>query len=204
MEAAKDQVLNWALYGDSVEKIGFLKAFLKCLSCEAIHHVKNIACKAAGRKIAKQITWIGERPPPFSRPSSEVSRKGEVANQSEAKSSAEIPVFREFKSNEIIAFDIEKVGLKGIKGVNRVKAGTVSVTNFDYSQKGWMVKWAKGSFDVNYWTRAVNGFEEDSLVSGLPPEQVTAEFKEFVGSKLLVGVALENDLRSLNLDPIKL
>ena len=63
------------------------------------------------------------------------------------------------------------------------------------------MKRAKGSFDVNYLTRAVNGFEEDSFVSGLPPEQVTAEFKEFVGSKLLVGVALENDLRSLNLDP---
>ena len=65
-----------------------------------------------------------------------MSRKEEVTNQSEATSSAEIPVFREFKSNEIIAFDIKKVGLKGIKGVNRVKAGTVSVTNFDYSQKG--------------------------------------------------------------------
>jgi len=46
--------LNWALYGDSVEKIGFLKAFLKCLSSEEIHDVKTIACKAAGRKIAKQ------------------------------------------------------------------------------------------------------------------------------------------------------
>jgi len=103
MEAAKDQVLNWALYDDSVEKIGLLKAFLRCLSSEEVHHVKNIPCKAAGRKIAKQRTWIGERLPLFFK---DLSKKGEVANQSEATSSAEIPVFREFKSNEILAFDV--------------------------------------------------------------------------------------------------
>jgi len=186
MEAAKDQVLNWALYGDSVEKIGFLKAFLKCLSSEEIHHVKNIACKAAGKKVAKQRSWIGPRPPAFSRPSSEVSRKEEVANQSASTSPAEVPVFRKFKSQEILAFDAEKVGLKGVTGVNRIKAGTVSITKFDYTQKNWMAYRAKGSFDVNFWTRAVNGFEQDSLINGLPPAKVTEEFKKLVASNLLV------------------
>jgi len=47
----------------------------------------------------------------------------------------------------------------------------------------------------------VNGFEQGSLINGLPPAKVTKEFKKLVASNLLVEVALGNDIRSLDLDP---
>lgn len=53
--------MAWATYGDSVEKIGFIKAFLNCLSVEELRHIKNIATKTASRTVNKAKAWIGPK-----------------------------------------------------------------------------------------------------------------------------------------------
>jgi hypothetical protein len=70
-------VLIWASFGDSYEKIGFLKSFISCLGSEEMRHVKNIVNKTASKTSIKKKKWIGERREPQG-PAAGVSSLGEI------------------------------------------------------------------------------------------------------------------------------
>lgn len=50
----QNQTLAWAAYGNSYEKIGFLKAFFNCLGEEELGHIKKLLIVPNRRKLPKQ------------------------------------------------------------------------------------------------------------------------------------------------------
>ena len=69
------------------------------------------------------------------------------------------------------------------------------------SVKEWTVHHEPGSFLVNSFTKAINGFTENSFVSGQNFEAVKAELCKYMESKLWVMVDAAHDFDSIGLTP---
>lgn len=110
------------------------------------------------------------------------------------------PWWTYYKKSDILAFDCEHVHLKHLSGEKRIKAGSVSVVDF-YGNRIYDAKvmWPIGSFIVNQYTIAKNGFHKDSLVYGTPIEKVSKHLQELFIDKMVITCGGTTDYLSLNL-----
>ena len=109
--------------------------------------------------------------------------------------------WRSYKKANIVARDVEKVSIKALQGVNRMKAATVSIADFNKNIVYRATVYHKrGTFLVNSYTIKCNGFKDRSLENGKPLAVVSSEVAEILMDKLVVTCAGENDFRSLDLD----
>jgi len=56
---SQNQTLAWASFGNSYEKIGFLKAFFNCLGETELKVIKQLAHRTKSKKVTKERPWTG-------------------------------------------------------------------------------------------------------------------------------------------------
>lgn len=206
--------MDWAVYGPSYQKIGFLKAFFNCLSTDELRLAQNIITTTKAKDTVKQRpSWIGPNPPKRVAAAADKS----VATLTEKVIPSVMPTTDEpaaindqqiinwwEKYNKIFAIDCEFVSLVGVSGIDRQRAGTVAICNADYklvySKK---VKRDPKDIDVNKHTIAINNIRKHDLINGIEEKVV----RELIQGKLSQpGVLVithggSTDFRSLGLRP---
>ncbi|RWS21101.1 hypothetical protein B4U80_11933 [Leptotrombidium deliense] len=164
-------------------------------SLEETTAVKKVLLRKRGREIRKRRAPL---------PDWSTAEPGEGAEDNRAAKVAKVhPApkpnwFDEYTKDEVVAIDCEFVRPIGSR---IAELATVAIVGGDKETiyKG-MVKWEKGSFIVDYYTRRTNGFNESSLVKGKPFEEVQAKVKEILKDKLVIVCGGGNDFAALHLE----
>lgn len=80
------------------------------------------------------------------------------------------------------------------------KAAIVVICDISGRQlKKWTVKYAPGTFEVNYWSLKINGIRNGDLAGGKKMGVVVTELCEFLRGKLVIMAGPQGDFQSLRL-----
>lgn len=211
---SQEKVLAWAGYGNSIEKIEFLKGFLKTLCTEECAALRNLIGHRMGRGSIKKRTWVG----PKWKKGKNQRLKGSAAEslpmapQMESRPAAE-PWWRKFDCSNVVAVDVEKVSLKALKGVSKGRAAKIAVVDI----KGRTlfrsdVHHKPGTFDTSPKAVAISGIRRDDLVDApkwedefdengeLIKHGVHSNLKKFLKDKLVITCDGVNDFYSMDIE----
>ncbi|OXA55081.1 hypothetical protein Fcan01_11344 [Folsomia candida] len=199
----QDAVLNWDSYGESVQKLDFLKKFAQSLNSEEIHHLKNILGHRARNGQTKKRKWVGvtweakkkslvQTPPPESRPPCESRPGGEEPLR---------PWWTSFEKSQVVGLDVEKVNLRNVKGVARVKPGKIGIVDHKYETiLESDVYHQPGAFLDGPLDSAVSGITRYSLDKLKDWLIVKRKVKDILDNKLVITVAGQGDLSCMDLE----
>jgi hypothetical protein len=203
---AQRAVIEWAWYGESYSKIGFLKRFCQTLGKEEIHHVKNILSNILKQDENRIRKWVGPNPtlefkrrklesedptfghnPSSSLPRSFVSRYeeaeakepcGSALAEDECRSEKLKPWWKKSLRADVVGYDAEHVHLKNVTGTERIRGGKVAVVDSSYKTLYKAdIYHAPGTFLCNKEIVRISGINRDSLIHGTPMKEVRARME---------------------------
>lgn len=186
-----------------MEKGEFMKRFCQTLCPEECSHFRKLLGKRAKSAAGKKRKWVGvpyeeymQRkkqpavPPPELRPSA----PSDELKPGEGKKGW-------WKNENIISLDVEKVSMRHLDGLAKMKPAIVGITNTKYEVLLDEKIYRKpGTFLDGKKDVEVSGITRHSLEDGKPWEEVKKKVMEEVKGKMIVTVAGESDLYCLELE----
>ncbi|OXA41479.1 hypothetical protein Fcan01_23634 [Folsomia candida] len=199
--AEQDAVLNWPSYGESVQKLDFLKKFSQTLNSEEIHHLKNLLGHRARNGGTKKRQWVGQTWEDYKKSKLGQASPLESQPQCELRPGGEKAWWTTFPKSEVVALDVEKVNLRSVKGVARVKPGKIGIVDCNYGTIFESdVYHRPGTFLDGKKDSAVSGITRYSLEKAPEWMTVKSKVKKVIDKKLVITVAGQGDLSCMDIE----
>ncbi|CAG7727068.1 unnamed protein product [Allacma fusca] len=209
LDTAKTMVLNFMAAGPENEKVAFIKSLFDTLYAHQLKVTENLVVKqkrrnawelkSIPRKLAKGDGGSSVLKPTEKSAVLKPEDPPEAAGGEEEE--VEVPWWKEFKDNsKIVAIDCEHVHYAKLKGIDRIKAASVSIVDF----AGEVLFEARIRHNpddciINKHTIKVNGITKASVRMGISMEEAKLKVSNILQDKLVVHAAGSMDFRSLGL-----
>lgn len=216
---AIEAVVEWGAFGDSVDKLNFLKSFCSTLSLKEVHHLKNILGHIRVKPECREKEWRGitwedykkeqlhqrsaELKPSELQPVEVTTAELKPLELKPAVATTSLlpkPWWKERAKLDYIALDVEKVGNRGMEP----KAAMIAIVDTNYDVRLRKNIYHKpGSFSTHRKAVETSGITKFSLVNGEPWNDVIASVKDEFEKRFIIGVAVIGDFTSMRMYTIE-